>query len=491
MNQNNLRLASKIELYDYLLRFLLNCPERENEIVPKIAYGLPALLAERSRSITNRSSNEEEFSNYAVVIQASDFFTKNYGSKNSLPSLSLPTIENIPLLYGKAEIEKRGNTIIIHADLLASAFVLLSRYEEYVQPDLRDEHGRFPAKHSIAYKSGFLHRPIVDEYGALLRKCLREVDIEVPEPAQQFHNIYLTHDVDFLTRYGSFRGLCAAVWRSLKRGKNEITPALQSLKNPLNDPFFTFPWILRNNAELALMLREPQLSPATEKTETSRLPVVEVLETTSRNNVETIFFLKSKKYHNRYDRPFYSLTSKTARQLISLLQKSDATIGLHTSYDAGKNPALIAEEKHALETVCKTGITCNRNHFLRSQNPTDMDYFLQNGIYDDFTVGYADCAGFRLSTCRPVHYINVQTKEVSNLFLHPLLIMDCSLSDSRYMNLNENEAFDHAKLLIDSVKKYNGDLVFLWHNHMFSETEKYNHRELYCKILKYIAEISR
>lgn len=435
------------QLHTYLLQFLLNSPEKETEIVPKIAY----------------SSHEKEFGNYAVVIQASDFFTKNYGSKNSLPSLPLPAIEGMPFLYGKAEIEKRGNTIIIHADLLASAFVLLSRYEEWVQPNCRDEHGRFPAQHSIAYKSGFLHRPIIDEYGALLRRCLREAGIEVAEPAQKINALYLTHDVDFLTRYGSLRGVCSAMWRSVLHCKNEITPALESLKNPRNDPFFTFPWILQKNTELQ-----------------NRLP---------HTNVETIMFLKSKKYCNRRDRPFYRLVSRAARQLISLLQHANATIGLHASYTAGENPALIAGEKQKLERACKTHITCNRNHFLRSQNPVDMDYLLPSGILHDFTVGFADCAGFRLSTCRPVRYISVETKEVSDLLLHPLLIMDCSLSDERYMNLNENEAFEYAAQLIERVQKHNGEIVLLWHNHVFAATEKYNHTELYTKILDYIAKV--
>ncbi|MDR1761939.1 MAG: polysaccharide deacetylase family protein [Bacteroidales bacterium] len=453
------------KLYDYLLRFLLNCPERENEILPKITY----------------SATEEEFANYAVVIRASEFFTYNYGNKNSLPSLPLSTIEHIPFFYGTSHIEKQGNTIIIHADLIASAFVLLSRYEEWVQPDLRDEHGRFPAHHSIAYKGGFLHRPIVDEYGALLRKYLRQVGIEVPEPAQQFNKIYLTHDVDFLTRYDSFRGFCGAVWRTLKSGTNEIMPALQSLKNIHNDPFFTFSWILQKNTELA------------SRTSATALPVVDILEMTLHtasdiNNVKTLFFLKSKQYHNRYDRPFYSLVSKTAKQLIALIKNCGATIGLHTSYSAGKNPVLIAEEKQELEKACKTKITCNRNHFLRSQNPTDMDFLLQNNILHDFTLGYADCAGFRLGTCRPVHYIDVETKKVSDLILHPLLIMDSSLSDSRYMNLNENQAFEYATKLIDQVKKHHGDIVLLWHNHVFALSEKYNHRKLYTEILNYIAE---
>ncbi len=434
------------KLYDYLLRFLLNCPERENEIVPQITYASTSL-------------NDKEFANYAIVIRASDFFTTNYGNENSLPSLPLPTIENIPILYGNAKIERQGNTIIIHADLLASTFVLLTRYEEWLQTDLRDEHGRFLAKHSIASKSGFLHRPIVDEYGVLLRKYLRQTGVDVPEPAQKINKIYLTHDVDFLTRYTSFRGFCGAVWRTLKTGKNEITLAIKALRNPQNDPFFSFPWILQHNAEL----KYPQM--------------------------ETLFFLKSRKYPNHYDHPFYSLRKKVAKQLISLLKKENVTIGLHTSYTATENSALIVKEKQELEKACNTAITCNRNHFLRTKNPADMDFLLKAGIIHDFTLGFADCAGFRLGTCRPVQYINVENKEITNLLLHPLLIMDCSLSDKRYMNLNENEAFEYATRLIEQVKTHNGEAVLLWHNQAFAENEKFNNQELYCKILNYIATI--
>ena len=483
------------KLHNHLLRFLLNCPKQENKILPKIAY----------------STHEQEFSNYAIVIHASDFFTKNYGNKHSLPTLPLPTIENIPFFYGTSQIERQGNTIIIHADLIASAFVLLTRYEEWVQPDQRDKHGRFLAKHSIACKSGFLHRPVIDEYGALLRKCLREVGIDVPEPQQQFSKIYLTHDVDFLTRYGSLRGFCGAVWRSLGIRKNvtresikntkfakktfvslwdnEITHAIKSLRNPQNDPFFTFPWILRKNAELQKQLPNQEIETIIFLKSTSANFVRHCgLDPQSHVNREEM--LKQVQHdRNHHDRPFYSLTSKAARQLISLITNS-AAIGLHTSYAASENPALIAKEKQELETACNAKITHNRNHFLRSQNPTDMDFLIKNGILHDFTLGYADCAGFRLGTCRPVHYINVETKEVSNLILHPLLIMDCTLSDERYMNLNENQALDYAALLIDTAKKYNGEIVLLWHNQVFAETEKFNHRDLYAKILEYIMSVS-
>lgn len=48
-------------------------------------------------------------------------------------------------------------------DIFAASFFMLTRWEEYVNK-ARDSHNRFPATESLAYKQGFLDRPIVNEY---------------------------------------------------------------------------------------------------------------------------------------------------------------------------------------------------------------------------------------------------------------------------------------------------------------------------------------
>ena len=48
-------------------------------------------------------------------------------------------------------------------DILAASFFMLTRWEEYVNRT-RDNHNRFQATASLAYKQGFLDRPIVNEY---------------------------------------------------------------------------------------------------------------------------------------------------------------------------------------------------------------------------------------------------------------------------------------------------------------------------------------
>jgi hypothetical protein len=101
-------------------------------------------------------------------------------------------------------------------------------------------------------------------------------------------------------------------------------------------------------------------------------------------------------------------------------------------------------------------------------------------------MGFADIAGFRLGTCRAVRWIDTENQKLTSLVLHPLLIMDNTLSDERYMNLKVDEAFRYCKNLIDEVKKNNGELVLLWHNNSVEKNNKQYHRELYHKIIDYL-----
>jgi len=62
-------------------------------------------------------------------------------------------------------------------------------------------------------------------------------------------------------------------------------------------------------------------------------------------------------------------------------------------------------------------------------------------------MGYADMAGFRLGTCRAVHWINPVKKELTSLKLHHLTIMDVTLSEKKYMYMNAHDALQYCKVL--------------------------------------------
>ncbi|MDD3079132.1 MAG: polysaccharide deacetylase family protein [Paludibacter sp.] len=428
----------------YIIKFLLNeNPDTNNSDL--IGY----------------TNNAKEFSQYKVVIKPSGFFdAEYYGTNKSLPELPLKIWEETPLLFGEPVTENLENTIILHADLIASSYCLISRYEEWVRKDIRDSHGRFPGKESLPYRAGFIDRPLVDEYGKLLRNLLRQTGVTVPEPPQKINKIYLTHDIDQMAHYRKVRSLIGGLLRGIKRrkeGQRAINSFFGSIRN---DPWYTFPFLFKVDNE--------------------------VVKNLGSKRCETIAFFRSSNSKRREDKPVPNLIHPDHKTLIRYCKRKNVTIGLHTSYEAGIHPQIIAEEKQRLEKAANVKCYYNRNHFLCSREPIDMLELIECGITDDFTIGYADMAGFRLGTCRPVKWINLGTKQLFPLTLHPLAIMDITLNDKRYMYMNAHDAYEYCIQLIDCIEKYNGEVNILWHNNSVEKSPDSYHRKLYKDLIKYL-----
>lgn len=432
------------DIINYILQFLLG-----DHITPEI------------KGQVGYTSNPEEFHLYKLVILHSTFFDADiYGTEQTLPQLPLHIWEENPILFGDPFTEQMGETRILHADLIASTFFLISRYEEMVRRNVRDVHGRFPGKESLPYRAGFIDRPLVEQYGKLLRAQLREVGCDAPEPPSQIQKIYLTHDLDQIAHFRTVRSLVGGLLRGLKRPK-EGHKAMKSFFGGIRyDPWYTFPFLYKVNNELINIIGKARC--------------------------EAILFIRSGGGKRKEDRPFSNLIHPDYKKLIRYSKKKGVTIALHSSYNAGINPDLIHEEKKKLDHHVRNLSNYNRNHYLDSREPEDMQALIEAGITDDFTMGYADMAGFRLGTCRPVKWINLQTKQVTPLTLHSLAIMDISLSDKRYMYMNAHDAYQYCEQLINCVESYNGELVLLWHNTMVEKTVQLYHRKLYREVIKYL-----
>ena len=419
----------------YIIRFLIgdNLPE---EVYEAVGY----------------TADTHLFNQYRVVIRPSSFFDSNiYGQPSSLPSLPLKEVEDIPLLFGQAGEERIGDTFVLDADIIASTYFLVSRYEEWVNDKERDEHGRFPGKSSLPYKAGCINRAIVDEYGYYLREKLRSTGISLPENKAAIKKIYLTHDVDEPFFCRSWRNVLR---ETLKGGKP--LKALQYKFGALaNDLYYTFPWLFNENDKLKSVLGD--------------------------THCEVITFFKSGG-NTIQDKPTYNLLSKDLKSLFALCESHRVQIGLHSSYQAGLTPSLVAHEKECLERATGKTVVFNRHHFLSSREPKDMLALCEAGITHDFSIGYADVAGFRLGTSKPVKWINPENKEVTPLTLHPLTIMECSLSDPKYMGLSYDEAIAYTNGLIMQVRKHNGELVLLWHNSSIADKADYQ-KQLYTDLI--------
>ena len=317
----------------------------------------------------------------------------------------------------------KGKTII-RTDIVYNTFFFTSRAEELVNKK-RDEHGRFAARFSSLSDKSRLQIPRVDEYARLV---LKQLELPLPEPG--FGHIYLTHDIDAISQYRHLRGALGGISRG------EWKQVWQSWCNIHKDPYYTFPWLLEQD---------------------SQVPKAEV-----------IYFVKRTKGKG-LDYPQYCLKGLDYKRLKHMLRHNNTFLGVHGSY-YGDIPKIEYSRMF-------------RAHYLRCSIDR-MQQLVDAGYKDDFTMGFADAAGFRLQTSRAVRWINPKTYQLTELTLHPLTVMDCTLSNANYMNLTEDEAYFLCERLFEKVKLHHGDLCLLWHNSNL--TPNTYHKNLYAKLLKLI-----
>ncbi|MDR2388223.1 MAG: polysaccharide deacetylase family protein [Tannerellaceae bacterium] len=422
------------EILSYLIRFLLGDDDVAARHAPSVGY----------------TDDPDHFSRYALVIIPSGFFNPGtYATPASLPCLPLKEIEGLPVLFGQAREEQRGRTWVIHADLIAGAYFLITRYEEMMRPQVRDVHGRFPGKESLPFRAGFLHRPLIDHYRLFLRKRLG-----LPQLPAEIRQIFLTHDVDAPFLYRSWKGFL----RSILDQRGLVRSLKGKTGHPVQDPYYTFPQMLQQDRRLM-----------------------------DKHMARSVFFFKAGGRLPE-DKPHYNLRNKDILRLMAEIRRQGGEIGLHASYEAGIHPALLAGEKRRLEQCLGHTVSFNRHHFLACREPDDMDCLEKQAFSEDFTLGYADRAGFRLGTSYPVSWINPRTRRLTSLCLHPLTVMDCSLEEEKYMGLSRREAFAFCLRLAHEVKRVGGELSLLWHNTSLREGSGSYLGDLYPYLLTHLLE---
>lgn len=394
-----------------------------NEI---IQYIISFLLYgnENATNLVGYTSDQTQWKNYRVVVVPNGKF----GKEIILPDLQEVQLESI-LLDDKC-------VYVIHTDIIYNTFFFISRAEEIINSQ-RDHHGRFLAKFSILGEKNRLMIPTLDEYARLLMKL-----INLPMPTPSLSKIYLTHDIDTIAQYRHFRGALGGILRG------QIREVVSSLKDIHNDPAFTFSWFISQDKKV--------------------------------EGTKCIYFVKDT-LGKGYDYPQYQLFGKDFETVKDMIEQSGAEIGLHSSYYGHESTLsevygrlLIQQNEQPEKPIC------HRSHYLNC-SIDQMQHWAKMGITDDFTMMFPDQVGFRLQTTRAVRWINPRTMLLTNLVLHPLTIMDCTLSNPQYMNLCEDEAYFECERLIEKIRQNAGEVVLLWHNTSIHQ-DSY-HRTLYPKLL--------
>lgn len=356
---------------------------------------------------------------------------------------SFTSEQDIVCIYGKPEINVSEKLIICKSDIIASTFFMLTRWEEYVN-GARDIHDRFTAKESIAYKYGFLNRPIVNEYARLLENMLLHIGLPRRCLSIGKFELVLTHDIDKM-RYTSVKSLLGDI---VKRW--DLKLFFRNLQLSFSNPFNTYSFLMSESEKYGL---------------------------------KSHFYFMASKDNNGYDYDFY-INSKAFRNLINDIRTRGHIIGFHPGYTTYKNPTKWAIQKNKLSAKINQVISEGRQHYLMMDISTTLQIWADHDMKIDSTLGYADCIGFRCGTGNYFRVFNFLTRKEMPLLEQPLIVMDGTLR--QYMKLSDDEARDKVFEFIDISKKYCMPMTILFHNSSFSFVWE-GCESLYRDILQYAA----
>lgn len=369
---------------------------------------------------------------------------------NPLPA---PGVKQLPAPL----IEQQDKNYVIHYDILGLTYWMLSRQEEIGRIDL-DNHGRFPATASHAYKHGYLERPNVDEWLHILGQVIQRTWPQLKLKQHQF-SMRVSHDVDNPSRYGfcTSKNLIRAIGGDIIKRRDFKSALLAPwihfhTKQELHpqDPYNTFDWIMDVSEQHGL--------------------------------TSAFYFIFGGNAPQDAD---YQPEHPAIRALMRRIHERGHEIGLHPSYNTYQNPEIIVAEAQRLKRICveeriQQEHWGGRMHFLRWEQPTTLYGWEQAGMSYDSTLSYADRPGFRCGTCFDYTAFDPVKQKMLNLRIRPLIAMECSVIADRYMRLGYGQqALDTFLQLKEICRKINGNFTLLWHNsHFLLEKDKLFYREI-------------
>jgi len=421
-----------------------------SSVPSRLQYIVRLLFEEISGlNVTFTMSKEEylSFSGPKIAYCREDpgdgFFVESSGllfEKKIFPhEVAVRRYRDIPILFESAAPAlpgSAGGDTVFPFDILAAAFYLVSRYEEYL-PFESDKYGRFPATSSMAYREGFLGTPVVNIWLKLFMERLSRKYASLMthyEPYRYLPTIDIDHAYAYRNR-SLFRTM-GGIGRSLVHGRpGEVLGRFRALAGLSDDPFDTFSFI-RSIHE--------------------------------RHQLSTKCFLLFADYGGNDNN--ITVKGKGMRDLVQSLSGWSA-LGVHPSISASEHLPRLEAEIKGLSQAAGKEITCSRQHFLKFRLPEPFRQLGRLGITDEYSMGFASNPGFRAGIAHPFNFFDLAGNEETTLRIHPVQVMDVTFRD--YLRLTPAESLLQIKQIISQVRLYNGEFVSLWHNESLSDTGRW------------------
>lgn len=379
------------------------------------------------------------------IKNSNQLFGEAFGKKESMPVQPLISKEFVSL-YRDTDIINDWDIEVLHYDIIADVFFMLSRYEEYIEinPVKRDNFGRFCGRESIAYRFAFLDRPIVDEWALYIKNYILKSGCEYSlQVAGRKAKLLVTHDVDSLCRYSDWSDVLIGIQ------KKEIRPVE------------------------AILGRNPHDN------------ILQMAKWEKREHIKADYYFIPVKEECNAD---YTLNSRRLAKKIRTIHNLGHEIGYHAGFYTADHPDLCCHEVKRLRNALgeNNPVLGSRQHYLKNRMPDTFLALEQQGILYDTTLAFADMEGFRCGTCHPFRHYDICSRREMELWEIPIIFMDVTLKV--YQKYSTTILEEKFKQYYRSIEKYGGVLTILWHNNRFAEEEWRNYNRIYCSYVKFLVQ---
>ncbi|MFI5132516.1 MAG: polysaccharide deacetylase family protein, partial [Chitinophagales bacterium] len=263
-----------------------------------------------------------------------------------------------------------------------------------------------------------------------------------------------TYDIDIAWSYkhkGWWRNLGGGL-RSLFKGDGSLLKErIQVLRGKQKDPFDAFGWMNKMHEQYKL---------------------------------KPYYFFLVPQTRGYYDKNI-SPTCKAMQDLI----RDHITrypVGIHPSWKSGDDVLLLKKEIETLSNLTGRPVVSSRQHYIRFNLPGSYRRLIDNGIKNDFSMGYGSINGFRASVCSPFYWYDLEKEVRTELMLFPFCYMEAnSFYEQQYSPERALEEMRHYYKVVKSVSGY---LIMIWHN-SFLGTDRLtaDWRDVYEQFIKEIS----
>jgi hypothetical protein len=350
--------------------------------------------------------------------------------------------DDVPYRESAWEQVERGERP--EGDDLAEAFFHLARVEE--RRGERDRHGRFRASASW-----------LDPLDPPLERLRLRLQVAGEGWMGGRFAVALTHDVDIPWRWTRIgvRGAAARLKSHVRRGRAAAAlaeaRALSAL--PLHKVRGTDPnWTYERIGQLE-----------------------------SSHGANSTFFLLAGHRH-RADGPAPEVYEQLRPRLVEAVRAAGAEVALHGSYTAAEDVSVLAAEKEVLERLAGP-VRGNRYHYLRVDPHANLAPLERLEFSYDTSLGFAETPGFRAGIARPFRPWDFEHDRPLGLVEIPLVAMDVTLSEARYLALSARAAEPRILALVDFAARTGGAFAVNWHVDRFDRGTAHGWDRLYTRLL--------